>query len=290
MNILPYLRLMRPQQWVKNGFVAAPLFLTPKIWAWEHVLHVLIGIVAFCFVSSATYVLNDLVDRHADLMHEKKRHRPLPSGQVSPFVAKLMVLGCLAIGVSMAATLSTTFVSVVLYYVVLQILYCLYLKNHAIIDVLSISLGFIFRVEGGASLVTVPVTSWIIIATGLLALFQALAKRRDDLCLNLTNQHRKSLDGYNKPFLDVAIGIVLSALVVVYLIYTTDQTVMERLGTHDLYYTAPFVVAGVLRYLQITYVFERSGSPTEILLKDPFVLCSVLGWMATFVLLTFNFS
>jgi 4-hydroxybenzoate polyprenyltransferase len=242
--------------------------------------------ISFSFIASAIYILNDIVDRHIDRMHEKKKNRPLAAGQISVFSASLLMVFSLLVGLAIAWYLSVSFFEIALAYVFLQILYCFFFKNYAIIDVLSISLGFIFRIAAGAYLVSVPLTPWIIIATGLLALFQALAKRRDDLCLDLTATHRKSLNGYNKPFLDVAIIIVVSCLIVVYAIYTTDLAVLERLNVHNLYFTIPFVVAGVLRYLQITYVFAKSGSPTEILLKDRFVQLSVLGWIATFALLT----
>jgi len=118
--------------------------------------------------------------------------------------------------------------------------------------------------------------------TGLLALFLALAKRRDDLMLNLSDEHRQSLSGYSKPFLDVAVAAILGALLVAYLIYTTDPAVMARLGTEQIFYTAPFVVMGILRYLQIMLIEQRSGSPTVILFSDPFTILTVLGWTLTF--------
>ena len=115
-----------------------------------------------------------------------------------------------------------------------------------------------------------------------LALFLALAKRRDDLVLSLGRDQRGSLEGYNKPFLDAALIMLLASLMVAYLIYTTDREVMVRLGTPNLVLTAPFVMAGLLRYLQITLVEERSGSPTTMVLSDRFLIGCVLGWIATF--------
>jgi decaprenyl-phosphate phosphoribosyltransferase len=123
---------------------------------------------------------------------------------------------------------------------------------------------------------------WIVVCTGLLALFMALAKRRDDLTADMDAAHRKALDGYNLRFVDAALAAVLGALLVSYLVYTTDAAAIRRYGTDRLYLTAPFVVAGVLRYLQVALVEERSGSPTDLALGDRFLLACVVGWVAVF--------
>src|SRR5262249_44721661 len=151
-----------------------------------------------------------------------------------------------------------------------------------IVDVMVIALGFVLRVYAGGALVAVRPTVWIIACTMLLALFLALAKHRDDLVRGLAGEHRASLAGYNIRFLDTSIAIVLAALLVSYLLYTTAPENIARYHTDQLYVTAPFVVAGVLRYLQITLVEEGSGSPTQVLLTDRFLLVAVIGWIATF--------
>jgi hypothetical protein len=138
-----------------------------------------------------------------------------------------------------------------------------------------------------AGTIAIGVTAgvWVMICVGLAALFLALAKRRDDVVRALGTGHRKSLTGYNKLFLDTSIAVVLGALLVAYVIYTTNQMAVERFGTPDLYLTMPFVLAGILRYLQITLVEERSGAPTVILLTDRFMIGSVLCWAISFALL-----
>jgi hypothetical protein len=151
-----------------------------------------------------------------------------------------------------------------------------------------IALGFVLRVYAGSELIMVLPSVWIIVCTGLLALFLALAKRRDDLVKRLDSDHRSALKGYTKPFIDTAINAVLGGLLVSYLIYTTDPAVMDRLGTRQLYLTAPFVIAGILRYLQITLVEERSGSPTKLALTDRFLILTVLGWVAMFAALIYG--
>lgn len=277
--------LMRPQQWVKNAFLAAPLFFTPAALEWSAVWQTASGIASFCALSSAVYVLNDYVDREADRGHPTKCRRPLASGRVGAGVA--LVLGALLLvyGLGVAAALSTSFALICLAYLAINLGYSFGLKHVSILDVMLIAFGFVLRVEAGAVLIDVQPSAWIIICTGLLALFLALAKRRDDLVRALGAEHRRSLDGYTKPFLDVSLAIVLGALLVSYLVYTTDTEVMARLGTDKLFYTAPFVIAGVLRYLQITLVEQRSGSPTAVVLTDRFLIGAVLGWVATFALL-----
>lgn len=137
-------------------------------------------------------------------------------------------------------------------------------------------------------LIHVAPTVWIVACTLLLALFLALAKRRDDLVRGLDDGHRESLAGYNLPFLDTSLGVVLAALVVCYLLYTTQPGNMARLGSDKLFLTAPFVIAGVLRYLQITLVEHRSGSPTRLAVTDPFLLISIFGWLGTFAWLIYG--
>lgn len=277
--------LLRPHQWVKNAFVAAPLFFTPTAVSWPNIIHVLAGIAAFCAISSAVYVLNDYVDREADRAHPTKRNRPLAAGTVSVPVALAFMAALLLAGFTVALVLAPLFAAILLAYFVVNLAYSLHLKQVAILDVMLIAVGFVLRIEGGAILIDVTPSAWIIIMTGLLALFLALAKRRDDLIQSMSGGHRRSLDGYTIPFLDAANVIVTGSLLVAYLVFTTDQAQMDRLGTGKLFYTAPFVVFGILRYLQITMVEERSGSPTKIALTDKPIIATVLAWLLTFGLL-----
>lgn len=283
----PLVRLMRPEQWIKNLFVAAPLFFTPDALSVAKVLHLAIGVASFCAVSSAVYVLNDWVDRAVDRTHPVKRHRPLAAGTVTDGMAAGLFVLLAGGGFALAYLAAPAFAAVAAGYVVLNVLYSFWLKRVAIVDVAAIALGFVLRVEAGGVIVGVEPSAWILIATGLLALFIALAKRRDDLILALGGSHRESLRGYNEQFLDTAVAVVLGALLVTYMIYTTDAEVAERLGTNRLFYTIPFVVCGVLRYLQIMLVEKRTGSPTALVLTDRFLMLTVVGWAATFAALVY---
>ena len=274
--------LLRSRQWVKNAFVGAPLFFTPAALSLSTVITICGGIASFCMISSAVYVLNDYADREADRTHPTKCRRPLAAGTVPHGAAFGLFLVLLAGGFGLAYLLSPAFAGICAIYLACNVAYSLFLKRISIVDIMVIALCFILRVEAGAALIEVAPSAWIMIMTGLLALFLGLAKRRDDLAKNLGGEHRRSLDGYSLQYLDTAKAIVTAALLVAYLIYTTDQAVMARMGSTNLYCTAPFVVFGILRYLQIAQVEERSGSPTTIVLTDRLLIATILGWLVTF--------
>ncbi len=286
MRLSTLFRLLRPRQWIKNAFVVAPLFFSSAHWTLQSVKDVSLGVVVFCLLSSAIYILNDIFDRKADRLHALKKHRPLAARDISLPIAWLLFALLSLLGVTLAFFLCGTFLWFALGYYVLQILYCFWLKHISLIDVTVISLGFVLRVLAGAALIAATPTPWIIIMTTLLALFQGLAKRRDDLVREVDGSHRRSLGGYNKHFLDVSISVILGSLLVAYLIFTTDQSVIDRFGTENLFYTTPLVILGILRYLQITLVEEKSGSPTEIILHDRFLILSIVGWIISFLLVT----
>jgi 4-hydroxybenzoate polyprenyltransferase len=277
MTLPPIIRLLRPKQWIKNGFVAAPLFFTPDKVTTASLLDVLVSFAVLCMVASAVYCLNDLRDAEGDRNHPVKKDRPIASGAISPTAAMVLMVLLLAGGVALAAWRVPVILWVVGAYFAINIAYTVRLKHIAILDVLIVAFGFVLRVEAGALIVDIEPSAWILIVTGLLALFIALAKRRDDIVRDLDADHRKSLGGYTLPFLDGCLMAVLSTLLVSYLIFTTDQAVMARLGSEKLYFTGPFVIAGVLRYLQLTIVYERSGSPTDLVYRDPGLQLSVAG-------------
>ncbi|MEN8723549.1 MAG: decaprenyl-phosphate phosphoribosyltransferase [Alphaproteobacteria bacterium] len=287
MALPPALALLRPHQWVKNGLVAAPLFFTPEILGLQSIISVAITIAAFCAISSSVYILNDYKDREADRAHPEKKNRPFAAGTVSPQTG-FGLFGILVAGAITALyLLQPQVLPFVGAYWLMNVAYSYGLKKISLLDVMIIALGFIIRVEAGAASIEVDPSVWIIIMTGLGALFIALAKRRDDVVNSYASEHRKSLDGYTAQFLDTAIGIIIAALLVAYMIYTTDKDVMMRMGSTKLYYTAPFVVLGLLRYLQITIVEERSGSPTSVIMRDKVLLVVGALWALTFGILIY---
>jgi 4-hydroxybenzoate polyprenyltransferase len=226
--------------------------------------------------------LNDVADREADRLHSYKKHRPLAAGTISFGAAiGLMIVLFLAGGLT-AFWLSPAFLAVCAVYVAMNVAYSFWLKNYSPIDVVVIACGFVLRIHVGAIIINVEPTNWLQVCTFLLAMFLALAKRRDDLVQNVDDMHRASLKGYNTLFLDMSIGIILSTVMTSYILYTTNQDAIERMGSGELHVTIPFVLIGILRYLQITYVEKQSGSPTKILLRDRVMIASIVGWLTVF--------
>jgi 4-hydroxybenzoate polyprenyltransferase len=281
------LLLMRPRQWVKNTFVFAPLFFTPPAMSAATAQTVIFVFVAFCCVSSGIYCLNDVRDRESDKKHPSKRLRPVASGSVSVSTAVVLAAILVAVGFIIAFAFAPSALLALLVYVAVNVAYSMFLKNIAIVDVLVISFGFVLRVYAGSEAIGVVPTPWIQICAGLLALFIALAKRRDDVVLAIGTEHRGSLAGYTRLFLDVCIAVTLAALLVSYMIFTLMDDAMRRLGSEQLFVTVPFVIAGIFRYLQLTLVFERSGSPTELVLTDWFLMVTVAGWLLVYAYLIY---
>lgn len=286
--IAPLLNLMRPHQWVKNAFVASPLFFSPSAVSLHAAGLIAAAVASFCLLSSAIYIYNDYKDREADRQHPKKRHRPLAAGTVSLTQAVGLCAVLLLAGIGTAAFLSPIFLAFAAGYVTTNMAYSLGLKRVPVLDVLIIAGVFVLRVYAGAVLIDVVPSPWMIVCVGLLALFLALAKRRDDLEIGLDGGHRASLEGYTKEYLDTAITVILGALLVAYLMYTTGDYAREKFGTDWLFLTSPFVIAGVLRYLQIILVERRSGDPTQLVLRDRFLKVTILGWLVAFGILIYG--
>ena len=278
------LKLMRPHQYIKNFFIFLPLFFALKITDTALLSNAIIAFIAFSLTASAIYTLNDYHDIEEDRQHPKKKFRPLALGDISKTQA-IIIMGVLATaGFALMATLSLNAVGIMAVYIAMNIAYSFYLKHIAILDVMIIAIGFVLRLFIGSAVTGIQLSMWIVIMTFLLALFMALAKRRDDVLIYLETgkKMRKVIDGYNLQFLDTAMAIMASVVIVVYTIYTTSNEVVERFHTQYLYLTALFVILGIMRYLQIAFVHQDSGSPTNIILKDRFMQLTILAWIVSF--------
>lgn len=281
--------LLRPQQWLKNGFVFLPLFFDGKLMDVESLTAALWAFLAFSFAASGIYCLNDLIDVEADRRHPKKCKRPIASGAVSKPVAMLLVAVCLAASLCVCLMLSDNVrwgvMLVVLGYFALNIAYCIKLKQKAIVDVFIISVGFVLRILVGGIATGVVLSQWIVLMTFLLALFLAFAKRRDDVVIyeGTGVLPRKNVNRYNLPFMNQVIGIVSAITIVCYIMYTVSPEVVARFGSQYVYVTSVFVLAGIVRYLQLTIVDVKSGSPTKVLAHDRFTQLCIILWIVSFV-------
>ncbi len=281
--------LARPEHWVKNLFLFLPAFFGARLTELDILRHALLGFVAFSLTASAVYVLNDLVDAPQDRNHPDKCRRPIASGAISQGQGALIGVVLLVSGLSMAYFLNTEMLIFSVLYFVVNVAYSLSLKHFAIVDVSLIGLGFLLRVLAGGAVTGVVVSHWLIVLTFLLALILGFAKRRGEYMVAMGESNfRKALEGYNLPFLDMSIVVCSTVAVVAYLMYCFSPEVTERIGSDNIYYTAFFVVVGVLRYLQLTLVFGKTESPTRALLRDGFLKVVLIAWIGSFAWLLYG--
>ena len=283
-----YIQLLRPLQWLKNTFVFAPIFFSNNLLKIEYFVPTAIVFISFCLISSSIYCFNDLRDVESDRQHPKKCKRPIASGKVSVKGGYVMMIACLLgafILLPFAKSINTPYLYIIIGgYWLMNIAYCIKLKQIAILDVSIIAIGFVMRVLAGGLVVDIWVSHWLVMMTFLVTLFLALSKRNDDYRIfeQTGIKPRVSITGYNKTFINEATAIVASITMVCYIMYTMSPEVIERMGTRYVYLTSGWVLAGLLRYLQNMIVFGLSGSPTKSLVKDHFIQFCILGWLASF--------
>ena len=250
---------------------------------------VALGFIAFSFVASSIYIINDYRDREDDRKHPVKCKRPLASGAVSPGIALVICALLLLAGFGLACTIRDKFVAVLGVYFLINLGYSLGLKSVPILDLILLAAGFVLRIKAGSVISIVPLSEWIVIMVFLLAVFMAIGKRRDDVLIKLSTgaDMRKSIKGYNLELLNTLLALVSAIIIVAYLMYCMDPKTILNMGTYRLYYTGVFVMAGIMRYLQIIYVVADAGSPTKILYKDRFIQVTLLLWIASFIVILY---
>jgi 4-hydroxybenzoate polyprenyltransferase len=243
--------------------------------------------VAFCLVSSAHYIFNDLRDIEEDRRHPIKSNRPLASGRLKkgPAVAALVVIG--AAGLALSATINTPFLLIVLGYVVLQTAYSMWLKHVVILDVFVVAAGFLIRVVAGGLAIRVEISSWLLICTILLSLFLAMGKRRHELVLldKDASSHRPILREYNTYLLDQMISVVTASTLVAYCLYTVSEETVAKFGTRNLVFTVPFVLYGIFRYLYLIHQKAEGGTPEALIIRDKPLLADIFLWVAAAALI-----
>ena len=286
----PFLSLIRPHHYVKNLFILLPLFFAGQFSNNSQILNGLIAFAAFSISASAIYIFNDYMDIKNDRKHAKKKYRPLASGLISKRIALYLMIILLTIGIFSMPYVSTGSLTILIVYIILNILYSLKLKQIALLDITIIAIGFVLRLFVGSFAYNVALEFWIVIMTFLLALFLALAKRRDDvLILNKSGaKMRKSVDGYNLQLVDGSMLVMSAIVIVAYIQYSTSLEIINKFNNENLYLTALFVIFGIMRYLQIAFVEKKSGSPTEIILKDKTMQINLILWASSFAWIIYN--
>ena len=280
MGFKDFIALARVRQWSKNLAVFAGLVFAVKLANPRSVLEALLAFASFCLVSSAVYAVNDVVDAERDRQHPVKCDRPIPSGRIGVPTA-LIFAGALAVaGLGLAALLGAGFSATVLGFAAIHLAYTFWLKHVAIVDMLVIAIGFVLRAVGGAVAISVPVSPWLVLCAGLLALFLAAAKRRHEIVLlrERSEGHRPVLAEYSAELLDSFMVTLSAATITSYALYTFFE---PRSPGHAMMLTIPFVIYGVLRYQYLVLHRGAGGRPEDVLLGDMPIRIDIVCWIAS---------
>lgn len=282
---------LRPKQWAKNFFIFAGIFFSGQLFVHEQISKVLFGFFLFGLTSGGIYLLNDIMDIESDRTHPKKSKRPIASGRVSKQAASYYFIFIILISTLCSLYIDRYFGLYIITYVILNVIYSFKTKHIVILDVMSISLGFLIRVLAGCVLVSVTPSDWLIVCSINISLFLGFCKRRQELnFFTKNNNTRYVLKIYNHDFLNHIIAIVASASFISYILYTVSPETVNRLGTRNLLFTIPFVIYGIFRYLFLIYVKQVDENPTDIIFKDnPFLLNIVLWSLATLLVIYFKY-
>ena len=283
MKLRHFVRLARPGHWVKNVIVLFPVFFALRMTDRQAWGVSALAALAFCFASSAAYILNDIRDRQRDRLHPRTKDRPLASGQVSVRAALAEAVVFLAACAIALAALNRLVAVVVLAYLILQTAYTFVLKQKMILDVMCIALGFILRALAGAVAIGAEISPWLVICTFTICLFMGFCKRCNEVVTlgddEQATAHRATLRGYNQQLLTHAITLSAAIAVISFLLYGLSERTIGHFGTNYLIYTLPVVIYGIVRFSMLS-VRGTYADPTDLILRDrPFQL-TVLLWLA----------
>lgn len=273
-----WLASLRPRQWTKNAAVLAAALFGHRLADRAGLVAAVSAVAVFCCLGSATYLVNDVIDRAKDRLHPTKSTRPIAAGRVPPGRAVLLagVLAALGLGLAFAVNVATGLCGVA--YLALQVAYTGWLKHVVLLDVFSIAAGFVLRVVIGAVAVGVPISNWLLLCTLLLALFLALGKRRQEIVLLVgdAGSHRGVLLQYSVGLIDQLTTIVTACLLLAYALYTVAPETVANVGSDAMKYTVPLVLYGVFRYLYLVHQRGEGGAPEKVLLGDAPILLTCL--------------
>lgn len=266
-----YFNLLRIPQWIKNFFIFVPLVFSQHLFDQDYLELSLLGFIIFSLVSSSIYIVNDLIDINEDRLHPVKKFRPIPAGLVTKSFA-IAAASLLAGGSFVLLSFTNNrFAGTVIAYFLITILYSIRLKNIVILDVFTIAAGFMLRILGGAFIISVEISSWLILTTMFISLFLAVMKRRSELKFVSSYEAgttRKVLAHYSTEFIDQMSTVTSAGVIICYALYTVSQRTVTIFQTENLIYTTPFVVFGIFRYMYLIYIGKKGENTTEILLSD----------------------
>lgn len=283
------LRLIRPRQWIKNGFVFSGYLFSNEHDSPALLLKVVLTFIAFCLVSSCVYAFNDIFDFEKDKLHPKKKNRPIASGDVTIPQAAVLSFALGLAGLLIGAWVSKTVVVILFTYITMNIFYTIYLKKIVIVDVFCISAGFMLRIIAGTLGVGIPPSKWLLLCGMTVTLFLGFAKRRAEL-LSKTEERREVLRKYSPVILDQILAICATSSIITYSLYTMSTDTIRIHHTDNLIYTVPFVIFALFRYIYLLHRHKKGEDPSQEIFKDPHIMGAVLGWAAlTFYLVKVSF-
>ena len=283
------IKLIRVNQWVKNLFIFTPAFFAGVLHDPSVFTSVLLGFFSFSFAASAIYIINDYVDIEKDRIHPEKCHRPLAAGTIRLSTAFIICAYLIIMASILALFISEFLLWTLVLYTVMNLAYSFKLKQIAILDITLISIGFLMRVVVGGVLADVEVSKWLFLMTFLLSMILALAKRRDEfIILQRKGSSRVSIRGYNLNFIDISMGFLATVTFVCYIMYSVSEDVVHRLGSDYIYASSFFVLIGLLRYLQLSFVYKLSGSPTRLLYSDKIIKLTIAAWVVFLAVLIYR--
>ncbi len=283
-------KLLRPDQWVKNAFLVAPLIFSKHLFDAAYVKVTVLALIVFSLVSSAVYVVNDLADREADRQHPVKKNRPIASGLISATeaIVILVVLGVVVVLASRSLTLNFH-ITLALYFL-LNLAYSFGLKRVILVDVFIIAAGFMLRVLAGAFAIAVSISPWLILCTLFVSIFLAISKRRGELLLSTDTGNysgRVVLREYDVPLLDQMMTVAGSGMAISYALYTVAERTVTIFGTENLIFTTVFVLFGIFRYFVLVKKSRGDDNPAHLLISDPAMVVNVIAWFASCVVIIY---
>lgn len=285
-----YVKLFRLNNWVKNLFIFLPLFFSGEFFNSTKIINTFYVTLGFSLVTSFIYIINDILDLEFDKIHPEKKNRPIASGKIS--IKQSLISGICLLSIGLIGVWNTSFNCFLLtiFYIILNLLYSIKFKQIPVVDFIIVSTGFVIRILIGGEIGNVELTQWMIVMVFLLSLFIAVTKRRDDVYqYELKNKiNRKVVSEYTVEYMDKLITIISSTLLVSYLLFITSESVISRYPSKYLIISFLFVLIGVFRYNQITYVENKSGSPLKILFKDLFLQITLFLWVLTFFIIIYS--
>ena len=289
--IKDYLQLLRVPQWIKNLFVFVPLLFSLHLFEENYLLSSFFAFILFSLASSLIYVINDIIDIDSDSAHPKKKLRPLPSGRIKKQTAFFIAGIIFIILIILSLYANNNFKFFLIGFVTLNIFYSFYFKHIVILDVFSIAAGFTIRVLGGAAIIDVPVSSWLVLTTMFISLFLGVMKRHSELeqVSDIENGlTRKVLTEYSITFTNQMATVAAAGVIICYALYTVSQRTITVFGTENLIYTTPFVVFGIFRYMYLEYLNQKGENTTQIMLTDIPMIFTVFLYICTTILIVYK--